>query len=94
MDYEQIARYIRNNGVYTGNMVDRLCEIIEDNQRSLQELHATNEDLEFENKELKGENQRLVGKVVDFTEEIQDFRQWVTSLQGEVSDLTERLNNV
>jgi chromosome segregation ATPase len=80
MDYEEIARYIRNNGVYTGNMVDRLCEIIEDNQRSLPELQATIEDLEFENKELK--------------EEIQDFRQWVTSLQGEVSDLTERLNNV
>jgi predicted nuclease with TOPRIM domain len=75
MNYEEIARYIGNNGVYTGNMVDRLCEIIEENQRSLQELQATNEDLEFENKELK--------------EEINDFRQWVTSLQGEVSELTE-----
>jgi prefoldin subunit 5 len=53
-------------------MVDRLCEIIEENQRSLQELAATNEDLE---------------------EQLQDFRQWVTSLQGEISDLNEGKNN-
>jgi predicted house-cleaning noncanonical NTP pyrophosphatase (MazG superfamily) len=72
MDYDEIVRYICNNGIYTGNMVDRLCEIIEENQRSLQELAATNEDLE---------------------EQLQDFRQWVTSLQGEISDLNEGKNN-
>jgi predicted house-cleaning noncanonical NTP pyrophosphatase (MazG superfamily) len=68
MNYEEIARYIGNNGVYTGNMVDRLCEIIEENAQEIKELTATNEDLE---------------------EQLQDFRQWVTSLQGEVSELTE-----
>lgn len=73
MNYEEIARYIGNNGVYTGNMVDRLCEIIEENAQEIKELTATNEDLE---------------------EQLQDFRQWVTSLQWEVSDLTERLNDV
>lgn len=45
MDYEQMQQYIRNNGLYTGNMVDRLCEIIEDNQRQLQEFEAEVEDL-------------------------------------------------
>jgi chromosome segregation ATPase len=80
MDYEQIARYIRDNGVYTGNMVDRLCEIIEENHDTLQELNGVISDIEVENTQLR--------------DEIQDFRQWVTSLQGEVSDITERLNDV
>lgn len=72
MDYDEIARYIRNNGIYTGNMVDRLCEIIEADKRQLTEFEAEIEGL---------------------TEQVQDFRQWVTSLQGEVADLTERLDN-
>lgn len=68
MDYEEIARHIRNEGIYTGNMVDRLCAIIEENQRQLQELEAINDNLVYD---------------------IQDFRQWVTSMQGEISELTE-----
>jgi phage host-nuclease inhibitor protein Gam len=67
MDYDEIARYIRNNGIYTGNMVDRLCEIIEADKRQLTEFEAEIEGL---------------------TEQVQDFRQWVTSLQGEISALT------
>lgn len=68
MDYEEIARHIRNEGIYTGNMIDRLCEIIEENNRRLQEFEA---------------------EVKDLNEQITDFRQWVTSLQGEILELTE-----
>ena len=81
MDYQEINRYIRNNGVYTGNMVDRICEILEDNQRELQYINEV-----LERYDLPTDWGQLDKELADRQEILQGLRDFVTELQPKLQE--------
>ena len=89
MSYDEIQRYIRNNGLYTGDMVDRICEILEDNQRELQHINEV-----LERYDLPTDWGQLDTELSDRKEITEGLRCFVDTLQEELREANNEIFNL